>query len=295
MDHSQAEKLPTFDIQFALAQTLVWSRYRERINRNLQEGAGSSYVGVVIEHSTRLQRLAEGLTAFSTTGAQEEVQGLMRPCYEIFASQCLVQCGHVNHPAKRPMTPDERAEAYLLHAEFVRLQLLRRHPNWSGHQHPPEERNKVAAEIETRIASSGHQFVEGRPWHNMDFGAALRAGLKGASRRFGKQAILNWGDIMPLMQDYMNSGIHGNSFSSRFLRTRQTDGKVMLIDDRTPRQPENWSWAFVIANISLEFLADEFGERCLIQPMLNSTKDEIKHHPDRFVTHFPTARIHLST
>lgn len=285
--------LPTFDIQLALAQTLTWHRYRRHLDKRLSQSTGSTMVRALCEHTTRLQRLAEGLTAFRTTGVQEESKWFSRPCLEVFASHCLLQFGHVQHPAARAMTKDERVDAYLTHGDYVHCQLLKEHPDWAGHQSTLAERSKKIKELEAKLRASPFLFQRDKPWHGMDFQAALRAGLKSRKKALELNDLDEFRDMVPVMKDFLNSGIHGDAFAARFLHQQDEDDIAVVMDDRTPRPAREFELPVLLASYSLEMLAHEFGEGSLIRAMMNSARTGTESHPDRFIHHFPTATLDL--
>lgn len=291
---AHATALPSFDIWAALAQSLVWHRYCKRLDARLAETAGTPYLCVVCEHATRLQRLSEGLVAFSTTGVQDEVFWFLRPCFEVFASQCVLQFGNVPHPSNREMTKDEKAEAYRLHADCFQLQLLQNHENWPGHTHALVTLRAEIARLKANLANHPYSLRWDRPWHGMALAPAIKAALKARNAAFGANPLEQQiAEAFAIMKDHCNAGIHGNSYAARFLRGPATPAGSPITDDRTPRGHPNWVLAGYLATLSLEMLAEEFGERSLVSAMSLSAQKDLENNPYRYVRHFPTATIEL--
>jgi hypothetical protein len=283
---------PKFDIGFALAQTAVWHRYRKKVSDRIEVSPGSVYLKAVCEHCTRLQRLAEGLTAFATTGVQEEVMWLWRPCFEVFASQAILQFGHVNHRDGRAASKDEKAAAYYLHGDFLQKRMILKHRTPGRRTESVGYENRIV-ELDERLRSSPIEFKEDKPWHGCAFEASVRKALRAVKANV-PIAIGRLEPVLPKMTDFFHTGIHGNSFHFRFLSQSEGEGVIALLDDRSPRNPNHSMMAVVLALSSIHMLANEFNEAPLIMPMFDSVCEDIESAGEHLIGHFPTAMIPLT-
>lgn len=292
MEH--ALELPTFDIEFALAVATVYQRYIYRIRKKLEHSPGTPYIRAVAEHTVRIQRLSEGLTAFTTAGVCQEQTWFCRPCVELYASQCILQFAHVNHPIEmRSMTLDEKADSYWTHGLFVQKGFLSKHKSWQGQQYSEQERQLKLKEIETELSKKPYKYRSDKAWHQMDLGAAFKRGEKAKTIAMGESKASDISKIFPVAKDYMDKGIHGSSFSAKWLNVSVAPGVSEIQDIRTPNNDGYTSLPTLLAFQSLEMLAHVFHEAYLILPMLESAVTEGFVQQKRYVTHFPTALVHL--
>lgn len=191
------------------------------------------------------------------------------------------------------MTRDERADAYYMHAKFVQRELLVRHSKWSGHAYSEEARKRLIAELTQQLDSKPYDFKEGKAWHNMDFASSFRKAMKQFSRHMGDELLKGMSDILPILKDFVNSGLHGDSFAASFMHTDLGNGKALMGDGREIGDAPEWTFPLVLSMYSLEMVASEFGERNLIDPMLRGALSRAEHHPRRWVEYFPTALVGL--
>lgn len=287
MGMSNPQEKP-FDLLFALANSLVWGRYRSRIQEIHSETIKSLYMASVLEHVVRIQRLTEGLVAFSTTGVQDEVLWLTRPVIELFSSQCLLQFGTVKSKTSIELTKNEKAEIYDSHSAIVTLSMINKH-DWS---HIDDQvRADRKKELELKISSLPLDIKADRAWHGKSCGTAFKEGLAALPPELDITSLDSVSANLAILIECMHFGLHGNSFSGHHVYANREKGGSILLDNRAPEKDEHWIIAASLAMKSIEMLASELDENSLIEPMLESARSDLEQHPNRFVSHFPTALI----
>jgi hypothetical protein len=244
------------------------------------------------EHQIRMRRMAEGLTAFATVGAREEVGWLLRLPLELFASQCLLQFGPVKKKNGANATKEERAEAYYADADFTQLELLRKNANWSGHTADAQERADKISDLEDRVSKSQFNLSRKHPWHGKPAADAIKEAIVVRREAMGPDNLAGYDGFIAVHIDFLHAGLHGSSFSGRFLvEDRGSDGPY-LTDNRDARNPSPAVFAVNLAIMSLEMVAWEYDELPLIKAMTQQALSEVEADPDRFVSFFPTATVH---
>jgi len=190
------------------------------------------------------------------------------------------------------MTGDERAEAYWAHMKSCYLRLLVSHPNFSGHTTPRADRDAARVRLENELQSSPYQLNHERPWHNMRLRDAVKTAVRTTSTFFADAPLKELSDdSFEIKVDFCNFGVHGNSFSSRFLHVEVDPGDYVISDARTPDDPSWWLLATNLAIRSLQMLAEEFSQRPLVKALLEQGYQEARANPNRLVPHFPTATL----
>lgn len=275
------QQLPKCDLKTVLAQTRVYRRFLPLIDEAIRAEPDNRVLGVAAMHSVRMQRLAEGIAAFSTACVVDEVRWIIRPCLEIFASQCVLQFVKI----KDGEHPDERARLYGYHSDNMHRLILEKHRDWPGHTTTAEERDLIIQRL-SQVNAPKWKLKE--PWHRLDLKSALGKGLPARDMAIKVPLWQSLVTQIPIMLDFMNAGIHGSPFTGKSLLN-----KSRIISDNRSHDADFAGFPSLLANASLEMTAFEFGKHLLVQPMLLSALDEIG--DGGILPSFPTVTLGLDS
>jgi len=281
MGDLEVKTLPACDISTALAQAKVYRRFLQLIDEALAARPTDPVLGLSALHTVRIQRLAEGIAAFSTACLADELLWMARPVLELFASQCVL----LFVPLKHAQTAPERAALYHGHARFSRQRFANKHAKFGSNL--PDDRGTDDPNI-AEPQNQAHHWKPNESWHKLELTSSLIKGLDARCSAMKSTPIAGLAENVPAMIDLCNSGVHGSPFAGHQLVSHER----RIVDNRT--HMSMWAdFPSFLANASLEMTAFLFGKHPLVQPMFESALGDATQ--TRTLPPFPTVLLSLNS
>lgn len=287
-------ELPKLELGYMLALCKAKCRYHSKLDSRLSLENGSGWITAILEHNLKLIRLAEGFSAFATTGCDLELMWLSRPVVEILFSQCILQYGNVfDRTLRRHLDNEEKADRYYLHSRVVLRRVLE-----SALKSEMFSESKVTIcenlrQMQDELSSVTISLSERNSWHGYNLVNAFEQSNKICESRdylIGKLIR----DIWPTAILYMHNGIHAGQLVSNGLRKPISDSVIALEDERIFPNATFLNLIIMCAHTSLEMVADLYGERPLMQAMIESAHSEIQERGSGFVPAFISVKSEYS-